>query len=280
MTTALGTGPIPGASPTGANVRYEPEFEKLQAEIAKMENPAADAIRWPDVVSLSEAILSQKAKDMLVGAYYAFGRLQLHGYQGLAEGLATLNGMCASFWDGLFPELKRMQARENAIDWLIDRVQAFLETAQPPSSDDAGHLLLGSKVVDALDAFLRGKTESPNPKVAALSRALAAKASQGGSAAGAAASGDSSASTTTSAPGGAVSTGPIGSRKQAFERLKEVADYLRRTEPHSPVSYLVNRAVKWGDMRLEDVLTELVKNSDVREHLFETLGVKAEKKAE
>lgn len=280
MTSALGTGAIPGASPTGANVRYEPEFEKLQAEISKMENPAADAIRWPDVVSLSETILTQKAKDMLVGAYYAFGRLQLHGYQGLVEGLATLHGMCSSYWDGLFPELKRMQARENAVDWLIDRVQHYLETSPQPEGNEGELLLQSARVVDALEAFLRGKTESPNPKIAAMSRALSAKASQGGGSAAATGDTASSSPTTTSAPGGPVSTGPIGNRKQAFDKLKEVAEYLRRTEPHSPVSYLVNRAVKWGDMRLEDVLTELVKNSDVREHLFETLGVKAEKKTE
>lgn len=70
--------------------------------------------------------------------------------------------------------------------------------------------------------------------------------------------------------------GAITNRKVAFERLKEVADFLRKTEPHSPVSYLVNRAVKWGDMPLESVLAELVKNTDVRKQILETLGLKEE----
>ena len=40
----------------------------------------------------------------------------------------------------------------------------------------------------------------------------------------------------------------------------EAADYLARTEPHSPTPYLVRRAIAWGSMRLEDLLPELVRN--------------------
>ncbi|HEX8098256.1 MAG TPA: type VI secretion system protein TssA, partial [Pyrinomonadaceae bacterium] len=42
----------------------------------------------------------------------------------------------------------------------------------------------------------------------------------------------------------AVSTGPVRSRQEALRRLGEVAEFFRRTEPHSPVSYLVQRAIK------------------------------------
>jgi hypothetical protein len=38
------------------------------------------------------------------------------------------------------------------------------------------------------------------------------------------------------------------SRADALRRLAAVAAYFRRTEPHSPVSYLVQRAVRWGEM--------------------------------
>lgn len=82
------------------------------------------------------------------------------------------------------------------------------------------------------------------------------------------------AETPTSTAGPSGPAGPITNRKVAFERLKEVADFLRRTEPHSPVSYLVQRAIKWGDMSLENVISELVKNNDVRKQIMETLGVK------
>lgn len=67
--------------------------------------------------------------------------------------------------------------------------------------------------------------------------------------------------------------GPIRSRQDALKRLSEVADYFRRTEPHSPVAYLVLRAVRWGEMPLENWLNEVVKDSSVLEQLRETLGI-------
>jgi type VI secretion system protein ImpA len=51
---------------------------------------------------------------------------------------------------------------------------------------------------------------------------------------------------------------PIRSRAEAYRRLAEVADYLIRTEPHSPAPYLIRRAISWGGMTLEQLLPELV----------------------
>ena len=56
------------------------------------------------------------------------------------------------------------------------------------------------------------------------------------------------------------SSGPIRSRSDAYRRLSEVADYLLRTEPHSPTPYLVKRAVDWGNMSLPDLLQQIVRN--------------------
>lgn len=71
----------------------------------------------------------------------------------------------------------------------------------------------------------------------------------------------------------AVATGPISSRQDALRTLGLVADFFRRTEPHSPISYLVQRAVKWGSMPLEDLLREVVKSDDALRHIWETLGI-------
>jgi type VI secretion system protein ImpA len=54
--------------------------------------------------------------------------------------------------------------------------------------------------------------------------------------------------------------GPIRSRGDAYRRLSEAADYLLRTEPHSPTPYLVKRAVEWGSMSLPDLLQQIVRN--------------------
>lgn len=56
------------------------------------------------------------------------------------------------------------------------------------------------------------------------------------------------------------SSGPIRNRADAYRRLSEAADYLIRTEPHSPTPYLVKRAVEWGNMSLPELLQQIVRN--------------------
>ena len=84
-----------------------------------------------------------------------------------------------------------------------------------------------------------------------------------------------------SAPAGGARQGDAGSgelrnRRDALKRLAEIADFFKRTEPHSPVSYLVQKAVKWGDMPLDSWLQEVVKDQGVLFQLRETLGVSPE----
>jgi type VI secretion system protein ImpA len=77
------------------------------------------------------------------------------------------------------------------------------------------------------------------------------------------------------AAGPAAIGGPIASRQQALQSLGQVAAFFRQTEPHSPISYLVQRAVRWGNMPLEDLLKEVVKSPDALDHIWETLGIKS-----
>lgn len=51
------------------------------------------------------------------------------------------------------------------------------------------------------------------------------------------------------------------SREDAYRQLLLIADYLARTEPHSPVPYLIKRAVEWGNKPLSELLAELI-NAD------------------
>lgn len=70
------------------------------------------------------------------------------------------------------------------------------------------------------------------------------------------------------APGGAVRT-----RQQALAQLREVAAFFRATEPHSPVAYLADKAVQWGDMPLHQWLRTVVKDGAALAHLEELLGL-------
>jgi type VI secretion system protein ImpA len=67
-------------------------------------------------------------------------------------------------------------------------------------------------------------------------------------------------------------TGAIQSRRDALKRLADIADYFQKTEPHSPLSYLINRAVKWGNMPLESWLKDVIKDESVLSQIHQTLG--------
>ena len=69
-------------------------------------------------------------------------------------------------------------------------------------------------------------------------------------------------------------SGAIRSREEALRRLNEVAEYFIRTEPHSPVSYLVQRAIKWGKMPLDSWLEDVIKDENVLDRLRDVLGLK------
>lgn len=67
-------------------------------------------------------------------------------------------------------------------------------------------------------------------------------------------------------------TGPIQNRSDALKRLAQIADFFQKTEPHSPISYIVTRAVKWGNMPLELWLQDVIKDETVLFNLRQTLG--------
>lgn len=71
----------------------------------------------------------------------------------------------------------------------------------------------------------------------------------------------------------ATSGGALKNRQDALRRLTEVAEFFRQSEPHSPVSYLVQRAVKWGNMQLDDWLQEVIKDEATLGQVKEVLGV-------
>ena len=61
-------------------------------------------------------------------------------------------------------------------------------------------------------------------------------------------------------------------REEAFELLHGVAQFFKQTEPHSPVPYLVERAVRWGRMPLEEWLRDVIHEEQVINSIRETLG--------
>ena len=80
-------------------------------------------------------------------------------------------------------------------------------------------------------------------------------------------------------PGSAVpalAAGPLQTRAQALAQLRAVAEFFRRTEPHSPVAYLADKAASWGEQPLHVWLKTVVKDAGALAHVDELLGIERE----
>lgn len=68
----------------------------------------------------------------------------------------------------------------------------------------------------------------------------------------------------------------IQDRQQALKKLEEIAMFFRKTEPHSPVSYMINQTVQWSQLPLPELLQKLIPDSDARENYFKLSGIPTE----
>ncbi|MFN6130666.1 MAG: ImpA family type VI secretion system protein [Planctomycetota bacterium] len=80
------------------------------------------------------------------------------------------------------------------------------------------------------------------------------------------------------APGAATGStttksGPVASRDEALRQLKQVAEFFRKTEPHSPLSYALEQTVRWGGMSLPELLRDFIDNNDVLLSVYRRMGI-------
>ncbi len=91
------------------------------------------------------------------------------------------------------------------------------------------------------------------------------------------ASSETAAESASTAPGeSSAISGPIKNRDDAFKKLIEISDFFRKTEPHSPIPYILERAVKWGDMPLESLIRELIPDSSARDLYGSLTGIRTD----
>ncbi|KJY89095.1 type VI secretion protein [Vibrio neptunius] len=63
-------------------------------------------------------------------------------------------------------------------------------------------------------------------------------------------------------------------RDQAFHELRKISEFFQKTEPHSPIPFLLERAIRWGYMSLPELLNEMTGgNSGVITHINQVSGM-------
>lgn len=271
--------PISAERACGDDVSFSSEVDAI-ARARTYDDPTLDQgewvaelkeADWPFVASRCAAMIASHSKDMRLAVWLAEAHAKTRGLRGLGDGYAVLTGLCDHYWDGLYPlaDDGDYDQRIGNLFWLLNRTPVLVremafDGGQAPQ-DDAQYCLamLGDleRVADlrlgadgpgfaaarsALQALVRGG--------APVSTDLAAVVGAGGA-----------------ATGVAIGAQPQ-SRAQALLQLRMVADFFRRTEPHSPVAYLADKAASWGDMPLHVWLRTVIKDPGAVAGVEELLG--------
>jgi type VI secretion system protein ImpA len=105
--------PIDGPNPSGANLRYEPIYDKIK-EARRAEDQPPPGMTERDrkvadnaqVIKLTKDVLSNKTKDLQLAAWLTEALLKQQGFGGLNDGLSLCFGLIDKFWDTVYPELE------------------------------------------------------------------------------------------------------------------------------------------------------------------------------
>ena len=76
---------------------------------------------------------------------------------------------------------------------------------------------------------------------------------------------------------GGASTGgsPALTRDRAYQMMAQAADILASIEPHSPVPYLIRRAVQLGRLPFPELIQAFIREQNVLETMFRELGIQS-----
>ena len=271
--------PISAESACGDDVSFSSEVDAI-ARARTYDDPTLDQgdwvaelkeADWPFVASRCAAMIAAHSKDLRLAVWLAEAHARTRGLRGLGDGYAVLTGLCDDYWDGLYPlaDDGDYEQRIGNLFWLLNRTPVLVrEMAFDGGLAPQDDLQYCLAMLGDLERVADLRLGADGPGFAAARTALQALV-RGGTAASTELAAGVVESTT--APG-AASGAPPQSRGQALLQLRMVADFFRRTEPHSPVAYLADKAANWGDMPLHVWLRAVIKDPGAVAGVEELLG--------
>ncbi len=244
----LGVDPISAASPGGESIRYDPEFEQLSAEIAKLESVTTVAVDWALVAQLSTSLLKTKSKDYRAASYLVLALFQTDRFQGLANGIKMYEGLVRNFWEKAFPEVVRIRGRVGALEWLAGRIATSLSRDTRSSAPDELILDL-EKLTQAFVATLSEFFKDQTPSFTDFQSAIESRAREVRSRASAAEQAKADEARRADAVASGEVTQVADAEKvidECRQRLSKVAGFLVEAEPAAPIGYRLSRSITWG----------------------------------
>ncbi|MEK6750405.1 MAG: type VI secretion system protein TssA [Pseudomonadota bacterium] len=128
---------LQAGAPMGASARYEPEYEFVEQEVAKLGGLDPNSVQWKAVAAQGATVLTTKSKDLAIACYVTIAWFITDGAPGLASGLEVIAWMLNEQWDGLFPEKKRLRGRIAALQWFATQLERELSQKKLTKNDAA-----------------------------------------------------------------------------------------------------------------------------------------------
>lgn len=161
--------PIPGDSPAGVSLRYDPLFDRVkEARREDDDLPSGELPAGPRkladhalVQRLAGEAIATRSKDLQLAAWLTEAQLRREGYAGLAGGLGLLRDLIDQFWDTLHPELEDGDAELRAapLDWVGGRL-VFAARSVPLTKSGLTHL----KFEESRDVGYEAATQGSDDK--------------------------------------------------------------------------------------------------------------------
>lgn len=158
------------------------------------------------------------------------------------------------------------------LDDLEECLAAFEELGNVLYEKAGGDAPPGGNIRGVLNAVIDALKHAARDKLAAADAAAEAEATAAED--NAAAAGDGGGTVVMATARTTVGGGPLATRDDAFKLLLQIADFFRKTEPHSPISYTLEEVVRRGRMTLPELLEELITDETTRQYFFIASGVK------
>jgi len=287
--------PVSVSQPCGEDISFDACMDAIAAA-RRQDDPTLEqgewatplhSADWPLVAHRCAQLLHSRSKDLRLAVWLAEARAHTHGMRGLGDGFLLLAGLCDRFWEHVYPlpEGGEHELRSGNLAWLLGRTPGLVKELSPEGDaearlQDARHCLDGLQQLQAAaDARLGADGLAFGPARDAVQSALAdaerALPPEGTAPDGAESGGAGSAGIGGRASAGAgTQSQPVmpQTREHALMQLRLVAEFFRRTEPHSPVAYLAEKAASWGDLPLHEWLRSVVKDPAQVAQLDELLG--------
>lgn len=249
-------GPISESDPVGADVSYDDDYLALKDQVDQISSVSPEGVDYDRIIEDSRRILAQKSKDLRVATYLALALARTARFRGVMEGILVQKELVERYWEPAYPPLKRMRARQNALQFIAERLTDAVQGFSV-GTDDRPFIEEAQEALKSLEAFTMEAMGDQAPVWSGLSKALSDALRKAPKAKEESAPKDDSVSNNgTGTSSSAAPTAPpaeIASPTDALERVLAAARYLRSEKPADPVSYRLTRSILWDGITSEPV---------------------------